>query len=141
MEYRFIQFAILLALAALSIAPARSSDTSGTVRLNASWWSTLPEEMQVGVIEGAMSGIETGYQRGLAKVWRDSHGAVPLVSLEYSPSFSHTFGFYRSAITDFYVTHPKAGKAEIGAVMECLSDKPLFTCDQVAKRAAGGEYD
>lgn len=52
------------------------------------------------------------------------------------PKFSRTFAFYVAAITDFYATHSNVSRVPIGAIMSCLQDTPLLTCDQLAKVAA-----
>jgi hypothetical protein len=52
-------------------------------------------------------------------------------STDDSPTFSRTFGFYESAITDFYETHPTAN-ASIGWIMGCLAGHAQMSCDQLA---------
>jgi hypothetical protein len=49
------------------------------------------------------------------------------------PTFSHTFGFYVSAVDDFYNIHPTAIQAPVEAVIGCLQDKPYISCDEVAQ--------
>ena len=45
-------------------------------------------------------------------------------SFKAEPQFSHTFGFYEEAVTDFYATHPSRSEMNVGSVLACLADDP-----------------
>jgi hypothetical protein len=107
----------------------------------ASWWNSLSAGEKLVAVAAGLDAYEAGYdggqmdavisappKTGLSKVVLDGLRAL-------HPTFSHTFGFYSSAITDFYVTHPTAAKVTVGAIIGCLADKPNVSCDSLAKYA------
>lgn len=108
---------------------ARGSD----VTFDGNWWNSLDLDGQLSAVQRTMAGIQEGFFVGMMRV----PGPTMATYTKYAPVFSHTFGYYQSAVTDFYVTHPEAMKADIGAVMDCLGDKPLFSCATLAKKVAG----
>jgi hypothetical protein len=117
--------AILCCLLASPIA-SRADGAAG-ITLDATWWNGLSDGEQGAAVAAALD----AFRSGLIETWgytlasghvtnSDPTGVFRLMRA----SFTHTFGYYQSAITDFYVTNPHS-KATIGDLIPCLDDKDL----------------
>lgn len=118
--------------------------------LDGHWWQTIPES-QAYVAGATMVGYEEGWRDGVdaegarivrevtAKFGKGTPTTIAVfriqsrdlpnnggpASWEYKkPTFSHTYGFYEAAITDYYLTHPDRLDDELGGVVSCLADDP-----------------
>lgn len=106
------------------------------------WWESLSSDQQFVAVESALSAFQTAYYDAIADtafiVHPDSYSdymALVQKADHKVPQFSHTFVYYQSAITDFYVTHEAARKALVASVLGCLADNPTTSCANVAREA------
>jgi hypothetical protein len=126
-----MKVAFVLGILLLCSAAAQSSNE---VTFDSTWWNGLSQTEQLDAVQAAIAGISEGFVIGMLRAQQASHNAPPESAFgKYYPAFSHTFGYYQSAVTDFYITRPEASRADIGSIMQCLSDKPFFSCSEVAK--------
>jgi hypothetical protein len=95
------------------------------VKWDKAWWNALPEADQSLATQSLIQGFENGVFLG-----QSFSGGKELPDVSYQ--FSHTFRFYASAISDFYVQHPNT-TASPGSIIECLADAPFISCDKLAK--------
>lgn len=103
-----------------------------SIALDASWWGTITAEERLGAVEGSTDAYAAGWDRGFNE---GSAGG----KRSREPRFSHTFGYYLSAISDFYDMHERARKVGIGPIMGCLADSPLVSCSELAGEITSGE--
>jgi hypothetical protein len=116
----------LIAMAALSNSPRALATES--LSPDGPWWNNLSESERLAAVQGTMDGYQSAYLEN-----GSSH------PLSGHAMFSHTYGFYIAAITDFYVNRPSGSRATIGLVLACLADKPVVSCKETARRAAQSE--
>ena len=99
------------------------------------WWSNLDHNDQVIAIEAGIDAYIAGWVDG-ARSTKASARRESLLSGREAPllsEVSHTFGFYASAVSDFYALHPKAHNADVGDILGCLADNPVDPCSELAK--------
>jgi hypothetical protein len=116
------------------VLPARSTTE---VRFDAAWWNGLDRADQLVAVQGSMTSYQAGYRDGMTfglGEGRIGYAQTDKLVAKFYPMFSHTIGFYASAISDFYARNPKSSSAEIGGVMGCLTDRNLESCEAVAKQ-------
>jgi hypothetical protein len=109
--------------------------------MDGAWWTGLTSDQQLIAIQAIMEGYEEGYSTGYIAAGVNDvahyHSTRSQAQLTGDPvanaHFSKTFGAYQQGITDFYSQHAGDMTITVGQVMNCLSDDPYFTCDQVAK--------
>jgi len=130
----------IIATLIYSINAARATES---IMMDGNWWSALSESQKLAVTEALDDAIPIAFENGywnaqgyfkqsLSKADFDSD--VPSSLL---PSYSKTFGVYKSEIDDFYDRHPDAMSVTISQVFLCLNDNGVgLSCDQVAKNAA-----
>ena|SRR6185437_9249317 len=106
--------------------------TAAGISLDAGWWGTLTAAGRLGAVEGSTDAYVAGWARG----YTDGAAAKRTHAV---PTFSHTFGYYVSAVTDFYETHDRVRQVTIGPIMGCLADKPTTSCNTLAREATTGE--
>lgn len=127
--------------------------TATTHRSDGTWWSEIPASAQGLVVTGMHTGYDNGWTNGVAHEANQINAALAsniatkdksntihavimsVVSREKGPGFSRAEGYYVSAISSFYATHPSAHALGAGAVFGCLQDQPMISCDQLAKWA------
>ena len=130
-------------------APVISSTAQRVLRSVAQdggWWKSLTYSQQLVVVESTMSAFQTAYVDGIDAtallVRSDSfHDYMALTSRADHgiPQFSHTLGYYISAVTDFYTIHPEATKASVALVISCLADNPIRSCVNVARESSASQ--
>jgi hypothetical protein len=101
-------FAIFAFMLTLAVLPARSTTTETE---DAPWRSGLNEDEQVTAVEAAIDSYQSGFSKGMAVGVVEGH--VPMADAsrifdKNRPQFSHAFGYYKAAITDYYTRHPAA---------------------------------
>lgn len=129
---RFAAAGLLLLL----LSSARVTATQN-VTFSFSWWSGLSDTEKLSAIQATIDAYQAGYLDGLIRGSRASGGKVPKETFrQYFPFFSGTVGFYRDAVSQFYSSHPDAQRATIGQIMSCLSQMPLYTCDEIVQQAS-----
>ena len=98
------------------------------------WWSNLDHSNQVLAVEAEIDAYIAGWTDGLIRFERVlGVGYSRAQRHRYFPTFSHTFGFYASAVSDFYALHPKAHNADVGDIIGCLADNPIDPCSELAR--------
>jgi hypothetical protein len=130
---RYFWFCSLLAL--LLLTPGPRAIATESVTFDGAWWNDASHDEQLYAIQGAMDAYEDGFSDGVIRagsLFDKSAAAMRMLSSD-GPTFSRTFGYYVSGVTNFYSDHPSASRATIGLVVSCLADKPFYSCDQVAK--------
>lgn len=153
--------AVLICTFVLGVGVGRLS--AQVVAADAAWWGSVRDDARPDVVHSGIDGYIEGWDRGSdAEGYRIDRGVIGAadaglitkqaaqlvhnlvykkdsqgvyVSYQAEPSFSKTFGAYMDLIDDFYTRHPGATKAKFGAILTCLSDQPVFLCDDVAKYA------
>lgn len=145
------------ALAVLAITLLCSAISFAGVTQDGNWWKQLARPDKLRVVEAEIDGISNGWWLGFttydekvqvaiidemnSKQGRESDklrfmNEVATASEKQKsspPKFTRPFKYYIDGIDDFYAKHPDANTVEVGAVMQCLSDKPWKTCDETAK--------
>lgn len=102
----------------------------------------MNDNQQFTAVEGGVDAYQSAYNNGFvaAAVSDRLHyhstrtnkqaGEDPVSTV----SFSKPFVEYQKEVTQFYNDFPDArSKATLGDILTCLSDKPQFTCAQIAK--------
>lgn len=99
------------------------------------WWAGLTRGEQLVAIETAVDAYPAGWADGAtsAEIFLGSRAYRGAQRHRDYPKFSHTFGFYASAVSDFYALHPSAHKASVGDIIGCLADNPSTSCNDLAK--------
>jgi hypothetical protein len=78
----------------------------------------------------------TAYEHGYFQGAMHFRGPATVAGVNASlPVFSHTFGFYISAIDDFYTVHSEAARVDAAEVVGCLADKPIYSCSELAQHS------
>lgn len=134
---------VLFSTIALLCVSLFSSPTPATqlVSFDGTWWTSLTDDEQVTAIEGLLGGYQAGFNNGYIRALSNDRyhyhstrtDAQAVGDPDSHQYFSKTFGVYQQEVTDFYSQHPSSTDVLVGDVMACLSDKPQFTCDSVAK--------
>ena len=148
-----LALASILALSLLLLA--FRAGMAAELVMDRSWWNnTVPADSRVWVISGMVDAFGAGYSEGVGeedvRLVREAGAVLPASgvaalndmiyrkdangyyeSTDNGPTFSRTFGFYESAVSDFYETHPTANTS-VGWVMGCLTDHPAMSCDKIA---------
>jgi len=150
--YRIIA-SLVLAICLGTVAGATTTLTADGV-----WWSEVAEEDRAKIIIAAMDAYQAGWisstlassratpnqwvaealffkdsrSESIARFkWRDKYRSAQRLIF---PSFSEkTIRAYADGINYFYSSHPKNLSVGIGAVLSCIQDIPVRTCDEVAK--------
>jgi hypothetical protein len=133
---------LLLLLFALLLLPYTAKATP--IAADGAWWSGLDESGQLAAVGAGLNAYMEGFHDGaiygaLARARdlgkNDAQSNTRAVELARAQSirYSHTYGFYRAAVTDFYTTNPGASAARVGEVLGCLADNPILPCDELAK--------
>lgn len=127
------------------------AEAQGFVTQDSSWWrGSVPADAKVWVVEGMLTAYEAGWVAGATlegQRFEDEAAAYSpafqqtvhdisfrklpdgdYATYEHKATFAHTFGYYESAIQDFYTTHPQSNDLEVGYVLSCLQDVPLAVC-------------
>ena len=125
----------LAILCCLLVPPIVSrADGATRVTLDATWWSGLSDGEQGAAVAASLDAFRSGLMQMWSYVLESRHvvkddptGVFRLMRA----SFTHTFGYYQSAITDFYVTNPHTN-ATIGDLIPCLDDNDLADGKSVA---------
>lgn len=138
-------------IAALVVASFSLGTAMDLINVDRDWWdNTVPTDSKVFVIQGMLSAYQAGWESGVtaegSRFERESRAysqafqsAVRAISYRKLPngdfaayqhpaSFSHTFGYYQSAVDDFYSVHTSESKLFIGNVLACLADTPEPVC-------------
>jgi hypothetical protein len=126
---------VILAVVLL-VLPASRALGSRTESPDSAWWAELDGLTRAYVVESAIDSYEIGVVDGVWNAAPGNDASIEALSKRLHPHYSHTFGYYSAAISDFYNVHPSASAGTIGEIMSCLSDAPLYTCASVAKRIA-----
>ena len=106
------------------------------LRVDGTWWAQLDRGDKLAAVilatEAFEDGYGDGYLRSAVRYASPSNAAKPIETLAADgPYFPHTYGFYVSAIDDYYALHNKP-KTPVAAVLSCLQIKPQVSCDKVA---------
>jgi cystathionine beta-lyase/cystathionine gamma-synthase len=133
---------IVMLLVPFSTRPQPAIAQSHYVTEDGGWWESLSQDEQFVAVESGISAIQTAYVSGIDATALIVHPGSYQNYLNLAtqadhtrPQFSHTFGYYISAVTDFYVVHANARKALVAAVLDCLADNPVLSCANVARDA------
>lgn len=133
-----VAIALLLACA-FCLLPARANDTES---FNLAWWAAMDDNQQFTAVEAAVDAYRSAYNNGfVSAAVRDRlhyHSTRTNQQAAKDPAstvdFSKPFVEYQKEVTQFYNDFPDArSTTSLGDILACLSDKPQFTCAQVAK--------
>lgn len=134
--------ALLSLLGMIGAVPICALSQVHVVTEDGGWWQSLTDDQQYVAVESAIGATERGFFDGIVETALIAHAdsvseVVALIKKadHKSPIFSHTFSFYVSAITDFYVMHSGAKKVTVADVLSCLADNPIRSCATVAAMA------
>ncbi|MBC5827225.1 MAG: hypothetical protein GIW99_06020 [Candidatus Eremiobacteraeota bacterium] len=119
------------------------------------WWQGLSSERQAFAVQVEMSAIQMAWSEAAVKTITvigdellseekqaslSRQQAVRIDSSIYTrmqaqkqPTFSKSVQTYVRDISRFYRGHPAAIRSPMSAVMLCLGDRPLRTCDYLAQ--------
>jgi hypothetical protein len=133
-----VAIALLLA-SAFCLLPAKANDTES---FNLGWWAAMDDNQQFTAVEAAVNAYQSAYNDGFvaAAVSDRLHYNSTRTSQQLGKDprstvvFSKPFVEYQKEVSQFYNDFPDArSTTSLGDIMACLSDKPQFTCAQVAK--------
>ena len=149
------RFATCLMLAALLSSVAGATTTITTDGL---WWAALSDGDKAVIILASTNAYQAGWEiREVEAAVQDSSSwmseasrfqdSAAQTSARFAwrykfqknhkvalPSFNaKKIGAYIDRVNQFYSTYPNSETLEFGYVLTCIADRPLKTCDQVAK--------
>jgi hypothetical protein len=122
----------------LLVLPAsRALGSPPELGLDGSWWSGLSQDQRTIAVAAEISAFAAGaatteMEQAAGAGKQPSESELPKYGYKELARFTHTIGYYRSAIDNFYATHDTP-RTPVSLVLSCLQDKALFSCDQVAR--------
>lgn len=155
---------IIFSFAVVNILSMQAHGTEITVT-DGLWWKSLSGSERQIALFAVMDGFGVAYQRGridgivaagrpigetvgsimhptqtqTERIRRHLYPRVMelLRDQKLSPRFAGTdVSVYAKRVNLFYEKYPMAIRATLGTVLQCAMNKPLLSCDQVAKEAA-----
>ena len=121
-------------LAVVLFIPASQAMASNAT--DADFWKALTPGQQSAAVMAAINAYQVGIADGIrysGESFSQRDVGVEKVVVRGHVRFTHTFGYYIAAITDFYDTHPNGRNASIGWVLSCLGDNAYHSCNSIAE--------
>lgn len=139
MKRRMIAPLAALLACTFCMVPAKANDTEN---FDLGWWAAMSDDAQLTAVSAAVNAYTHAYRDGYIDAAiharKKYHSTQTMAQVGSDPglsvTFSKSFGEYQTEVTQFYNMFADArSKATLGDILACLSDRPTFTCAQVAK--------